>query len=381
MESIFLVGTFNACILLIFLFGKKKRCSSDKYLFYLFLVYALTILGAWAEVYNYKNGFPFPWLLNVSWLLLFLQGPILWFYVKSLTVIDFSFKPVHLFQFAPFLIFGLIQLFSFILLPAPEKIRMVANEQISNKIFYNTSNIAIGISMLSYNICVLLLLRQHGDKIKQYHSMTAGIDLKWLNVLTFASLSVSFVNVMLFNLNNIFHFAGHVQLTAITHIFAVVYVLFIGYYGLQQKDIFINYIPQDVSVKSVSNSPETTAPEVTVYGEDGLFLQNLVNYMERRRPYLDPGINLENLSNHVKVRPEYLSGVINSCLNQNFFDFINRYRVEEFKRRAVDLQNTRYSVLGIAYVCGFNSKASFYRAFKKFEKQSPSVFIKTVKIK
>lgn len=380
MESIFLIGTFNACILLIFLFRKKRRCNSDKYLFYLFLVYALTILGAWSEVYNNRNDFPFPSLLNVSWLLLFLHGPFLWFYVKSLTEIDFSLKPIHLIQFAPFLLFGLVQLFSFILLPAPEKIKLVVNEQISNKSFYIISNIAIGISMLSYNICVLLLLRLHRNTIRQYHSMTAGIDLNWLNVLTIASLLVSLVNVMLFNLNNVFHFAGHVQLTTITHIFAVVYILFIGYYGLQQKDIFINYNASDVGGESVDNS-SNAALENTADGEDSIFLETLIDYMEHQRPYLDPNINLANLSHHVKVKPEYLSGVINSSLNQNFFDFINRYRVKEFKRRAITLQKANYSILGIAYECGFNSKASFYRAFKKFEKQSPSVFIRAVTLK
>jgi AraC-like DNA-binding protein len=278
------------------------------------------------------------------------------------------------------LLFGFIQLFSFILLPAPEKIEMVMNGQISNSFFYIISNIAIGISMLSYNIGVLFLLRLHRNNIRQYHSITAGIDLKWLNVLTIASLSVSLFNVMLFNLNNVLHFAGHVQLTSITHIFAVVYIMFIGFYGLQQKDIFINHIVPDVSGESIHDS-SNKALETKVNGYDNLFLQNLIDYMERQRPYLDPGINLANLSNHVKVRPEYLSEVINSSLNQNFFDFINRYRVEEFKRRAINLQKTNYSILGIAYECGFNSKASFYRAFKKFEKQSPSVFIKEVNLK
>jgi AraC-like DNA-binding protein len=339
----------------------------------------LTILGAWSEVYNIRNGFPFPYLLNVSWLLLFLHGPFLWFYVKSLTAIDFSLKPIHLIQLVPFLLFALIQLFSFILLPAPEKIGMVMNEQIRNRVFYIISNIATGISMLSYNICVLFLLRQHRNKIKQYHSLTAGIDLKWLNVLTIASLSVSLVNVMLFNLNNVFQFAGHFQLTAITHIFAVVYILFIGYYGLQQKDIFINYIASDTDESMIEFPNEALGNNTD--GEDSLFLKTLLDFMEHQQPFLDPEINLANLSHRMKVKPEYLSAVINSTLNQNFFDFVNRYRVKEFKRRAINLQKTNYSILGIAYDCGFNSKASFYRAFKKFEKQSPSVFIKAGNLK
>jgi len=59
----------------------------------------------------------------------------------------------------------------------------------------------------------------------------------------------------------------------------------------------------------------------------------------------------------------------------NFFDFINRYRIEEFKIQSILKANNHLSIMGIAYNCGFNSKASFYRAFKKFEGISPTDYI------
>jgi AraC-like DNA-binding protein len=60
--------------------------------------------------------------------------------------------------------------------------------------------------------------------------------------------------------------------------------------------------------------------------------------------------------------------------NMNFNDFINGFRIEDFKQRLVNPVNTKFSLMGLAYDAGFNSKASFYRAFKKATGQTPSQF-------
>jgi AraC-like DNA-binding protein len=64
-----------------------------------------------------------------------------------------------------------------------------------------------------------------------------------------------------------------------------------------------------------------------------------------------------------------------ASLNQNFFDYINKYRIEEFKIKCLGKENKHLSVMGIAYDSGFNSKAAFYRAFNKFEGISPTAYI------
>ena len=57
----------------------------------------------------------------------------------------------------------------------------------------------------------------------------------------------------------------------------------------------------------------------------------------------------------------------------NFYDFINKYRVEEAKKLLIeDIHN--YKILAIAYEVGFNSKATFNRVFKKFTELTPSEF-------
>ena len=74
------------------------------------------------------------------------------------------------------------------------------------------------------------------------------------------------------------------------------------------------------------------------------------------------------------VHPNYLSQVINQRENKNFYDFVNTYRVAEFKRLISMPRNQHLTLLSVAFDCGFNSKSSFNRYFKKATGQTPSEY-------
>ena len=63
--------------------------------------------------------------------------------------------------------------------------------------------------------------------------------------------------------------------------------------------------------------------------------------------------------------------MINEKLNQNLYDFINSYRVEEFKKRLINEGAQQYTLFGHAQNCGFSSKSSFHEVFKKNTGQTP----------
>ena len=376
MTILFPIGVFEALFLILLIAGKKKKSLPDLFLAIIFFLYALTLAGPWMEIYNYRNGYPYPVFLNISWLFLLLHGPALWFYIQSLTQPKFTFRTVYLLHILPFLFFSWIQLDTFILLPATEKIHIVQNEIFKEFTSYRLSLIAIGLSTLSYNIWALLLIRRYRLRIMQEYSRIEVIDLGWLQVLTIAAVVVYSVNVLLFNLDDIMHFASYEQLMLLAYSFATVYVLFLGYFGLQQGNIFISTSP--LKNRSISKVKEVRASASKVKSGDSDFIEKLICYMEQNQPYLDPEITLRSLSEKLKVRPEYLSEILNSSLDQNFFDFINKYRVEEFKIMRLRKDKKHLSIVGLACECGFNSKAAFYRAFKKFESLSPSDYMMKV---
>jgi len=376
MTIVLLIGFFMSLFFFILMMGKKNKALSDRALVCIFAVYALTIGGPYIEIYNRNNDFPYPHLINNAWLFLLLHGPILWLYVKSLTVKDFKVKAFHLVHLLPFAVFLVLHILNYLFLAADEKILLTKNELFTTTVLFKIRGISIGIFSIGYNIWALRLLRRHRINIENQFSNVEKIDLSWLKTLVIASLIVFSVNVSLFNINNYLHFAGFYELAQIAYSFSAIYVLFIGYFGIKQGRIFID----NVNIE-IQHNIENRIKKESVLLEKKDFshiISRLTLLMEQDHPYLEPEITLSKLSNLLKVKPEILSEVLNSSLNQNFFDYINKYRIEDFKIKCLDKENKHLSVMGIAYDCGFNSKAAFYRAFNKFEGISPTTYISEV---
>ena len=229
----------------------------------------------------------------------------------------------------------------------------------------------MGISTLSYNLVAFRLIRNHQKRIKQEFSKIDEIDLNWLKILILASISIYSVNVALFNLDLIFHFASYRFLMVLTYSFASVYVMIIGYFGLKQKNLFISF-KEPIPTKSPINQGIKNTEE-----EKHPVLDKLDEFMEKEKPFLMPELTRSKLAEMSSIKPETISETINTRLNKNFFDYINHYRIEEFKRIARQKENSHLNIMGLAYNSGFNSKAAFYRAFKKFENRSPSEYLET----
>jgi AraC-like DNA-binding protein len=104
--------------------------------------------------------------------------------------------------------------------------------------------------------------------------------------------------------------------------------------------------------------------------------KNILKYVEEEKPYLDPNLNLTKFSSALNACSHNISLTLNIKFKQNFFDFINSYRVEEAKRLLNDLKKNQYTIEAVGFDSGFNSKASFYRAFKKYTQLTPSEYVK-----
>lgn len=372
MEYVLILGIFEAVFLLLLLLGKKNKSLPDYFLGIIFTLYAISIGSVYLELQNMLYNFRYPAIMNISWIFLFLHGPALWFYLKSLSDTEFRFKRVYLLHFLPFIFFFGFHFFNFIHLPAAEKIRLLENDLFKEQVFYKISVLSIGVSTVTYNIWALILIRRRRDRLMCRFSKIEDKDLGWLRALTIAALISYSVNVTLFNLDLIFHIASYRFLMFLTYSFASVYILVLGFFGLKQGNVFVDNKGSD---RELYDATFRTRSAIPVENADNSFINSLIAAMEKKQPYLDPEITIFKLSELLNVKTEYLSEVLNSRLNRNFFDFINKHRVEEFKIQCILKENSHLSIMGIAYNCGFNSKASFYRAFRKFEGMSPTAFI------
>ena len=104
------------------------------------------------------------------------------------------------------------------------------------------------------------------------------------------------------------------------------------------------------------------------------FKEKLVNLMWQEELFLEPTLRMDDVAKRLKLSRNHTSQVINQHFNLSFFDFVNKYRIEKAKELLTEGRASDSSITQIAYDSGFNNRASFYKAFKKFEGMTPTQF-------
>lgn len=107
-------------------------------------------------------------------------------------------------------------------------------------------------------------------------------------------------------------------------------------------------------------------------------LKNVEEIMRKSKAYADPDLKLAGLASLVNTTPPALSYMFNQYLNTNYYDYINNYRIEEFKRLVSEPESEKYTLSALAAKCGFSSRASFFRYFKRATSISPSEYVKSI---
>jgi AraC-like DNA-binding protein len=102
--------------------------------------------------------------------------------------------------------------------------------------------------------------------------------------------------------------------------------------------------------------------------------ERLDRAMKQEKLYHDENLSLQTLAEKLNENPNLVSYVLNNSLNQSFYDYINQHRVDEVKSKMADPKYAHLKLIEIAFECGFNSKATFNRAFKKLTGTSPTAY-------
>jgi len=100
----------------------------------------------------------------------------------------------------------------------------------------------------------------------------------------------------------------------------------------------------------------------------------IINYLETKKPYLEPKYSLVNLANEIGLSHHVVSMVINDKIGSSFHELLNKYRIDEAVFMILNENNPK--IEAIAYCCGFGNKSSFYSAFKKQKNSLPKDFLK-----
>jgi AraC-like DNA-binding protein len=365
---LYLIGIIITFFLVVILISKKNKSEADKILaLWLFFTGCHLILF---YLHFNKENLKFPFLLGLEIPLPLVQGPFLYLYTSILTNQNRN-KKYNLLHFIPYITI-IILLIPFFSLPIDEKLNVYKSEGKGYEQLLSATYIAIIVSGIVYALLSLQKLSRHRKKIMQQFSFTEKINLRWLSYLILGS-SIIWVVVLFCDEQYIFSTV-------------VLYLFFIGYFGIKQVGIFTNQSifenkkTEIIPLKAISIENEL---EKIKYEKSGLspitllsIHKKLILIMEEEKLYKNSELTLAELSQKLNVHPNILSQVINSAEQKNFYDYINYQRVEEFKKIILLPENQKFTLLSLAFECGFNSKTTFNRNFKKVTGISPSEYIK-----
>lgn len=359
----------ECCMLAVLLFAHQGSKPYSNTLLAVFLLLnamiALHLLTLWGEAFRFL-AFEFnPNVFFIFNFAYFLEGPILFWYIRSLIYKDFRFVPTDTLHLVPAAATPVLLYFLYYRRPIEIKEGIALNfkDYGATEPLFDWLVQPEKIVIVIYGVACLYQLFKYRQLLKQRYSDIERIDLTWLALLI-GGFMASWACFLAAHIFGVFHYAQIGEgLAVIANYVLFVLINILIFYGLIYSEIFegIN--------ESKSEGENTTRVDITP--EQLAIIQNS---MEKEKLYLNPKLTLEEFSRQTGLHSRQVSSAINRNLNQNFHEFVNRYRVEEVKRILSTPDLEALAITDIATGAGFNSKAAFNRFFKKFTDMTPTQF-------
>ncbi|MGL4630172.1 MAG: helix-turn-helix domain-containing protein [Leadbetterella sp.] len=331
---------------LVFIFrGIKERNLSDRLLGFVLCLLSMQLQDytfgfsginiLWSEL----QGFPrhFPWLLPTC----------IYLYFLAKTNVNFKLEKKHLVHFVPYIIYFLVRFFIFFI---PMKAQIYKSDVW--RIWNIVEDISYWFAIFWFTVKCLKLYKGFNIYTQESFSNVDEINLKWLQHFLFAFIIGSSLHLSFSILDLILDLPFEKDFY--WQYFTILMIIYFGINGLTQTVNTRTLFKPELEKEKVDN------PQVLMLKAE------LTRIMEETKVYLDPELNLNQLAKMLKTNSSVLSAAINQNFNLNFNDFVNKYRIQEYKVQLEKPENKLYTKLSIAFDCGFNSKSTFNRAFNKW---------------
>jgi AraC-like DNA-binding protein len=355
--AILILMNFVLAIFIVFLLNKGRYRYSNIMLAAYFISQIIGISdGLVYYLYPKGTGIPFTFYPFI-----FTWAPLFFFYISSLLDKNFRLTQKHIAHFIPFII-----VFSYTLLEFYSKsleTRLALTRQNAFQIdLYKKFSIVFNLQIIGYNIWAYIKYRRYQIWLKQEVSTINSAANNWLKTSLFGFLIACFIvqvgihsSSLGFLKNFNWYFIGNFTFLA--------FFVILFYKAIISPDLLLNTASKEKF--KLSGVEKDEAKKI---------LAKLDEIMINKRLYADPDLTLRTLSSLSKISERTISQVINEYRKQNFFDFINSYRIKYTMELLKDNQNHKRTMLDILFEAGFNSKSTFNSAFKKQTGETPSEF-------
>lgn len=224
---------------------------------------------------------------------------------------------------------------------------------------------------LSILVLILFVIRKHRDMVNNFYSDLEYKSLHWIKAIVY----VFFTFHVLWILEDIVAIQNDLipdYFANISSILTFFMVFWIGHNGFSQSETFKQRL--FFRDEKENHEDEVKHEDTEKLKEDQTEYENLCQHIKKQRLFANPKLNLRVLSESVKMNEKEISRLINQQSNQNFYQFINHFRIEEFKNLLNSPKASQLTLLGLAEEAGFNSKSTFYKTFKSQEGITPKQY-------
>lgn len=336
---------------------RKKERTSNKILAVLLIVLSASILHSIlaAPVFESPYKIRQPFILFI--------GPLLSFYIHELIgTKKISWKgTVH---FLPFVVLILFLMPVWTRSASPYAVFLNENGLIISKIVWALIVLQFGY----YWGNILSVLHRHRIIVESEFSNLEGKTISWMQF--FLHVFGVFLFLLVLTIVIAFHTDHYAIIDTIVCFGLSCTIFALGHNGLFQEEIFSLPAAQEEKVpqQRQNKTDVQTAPQ-----HNDLF-QKLETHLKQTKPYLNETLTLTDLANQIGMTRNQLSSLINSTTGENFYTFINKYRVEEVKKLISDPKKMNFTILTLAHEAGFSSKSAFQAIFKKFTGMTPTEY-------
>lgn len=308
-----------------------------------------------------KFNFKVPHTLYISTSFSFLYGPLIYFYFKRISK-EYKFKKIDLLHLTP-TVFLFLFFLPIYLKGTEEKLHLLYNRDEILHSILTTVVILKGISLTTYGFLIFrIYFKSNNDNlhiaIRKWKKNI--LMLNSVYVVTYIIYGIALINIVM------------TQKLIYPQIFAMcVIVLYVAYTAYVQPSVF--------SKKHLFNEKSLKYEKSGLTENYSLELkEQLIKLLNDEKVYKANDISLNSLSDRMGVTRHNLSQVINEHFDLNFFNLINKYRIQEAQQILRNDLNKNLNIIDIAYDVGFNNKVTFNKAFKEETKLTPTQYLKVV---
>lgn len=301
----------------------------------------------------------FPISYSVNTLLM----PLLWIFAKKTFEKDFRLKYTHLLHLIP----GLICL-GLSLSLSPEVRMDTILYEVSGKDNWigDINSIIVFAQMFIYFASIFRFFHRVKKSVRDSVSDAEWMQKEWI-------MRFEYLFAALFVIVMICYVIWPRTDAWLIQILNVIAMFYLVYNTIAHPVMPATSITPDIN-KTETNS--TTTPPAMSEELMKEICESAINYMNKNKAYLRPDLTLAILAKEINISQRMLSCAINRYLNCNFFEFVNRMRIEEAKRLLLELDVKGYNIDSIYSDCGFRSRSSFYMVFKKITGKTPVAWLK-----